>query len=588
MSEELHQILVSRGYRYTPASSLPQSSLLYSRDYRLGYYVKSYQTLSGEFLIALVMEDDPHTKLPIAYIVKMPEACRGLLIPHISQENFLCYVAQMEADWDPNDLAGLYKDVDNQIRLTLENALASAEAGKPNDTELEGEFSNYWKPKEKLFLLVTPSKKERLSTLLSESQWPNGDARKEYITVNPSKDNEMSELSKWLKQRGLDTNTIQPDHINTHFISIKPSRLAGVTWPPANFRDVLTWLTAVDNNARDSLIYALMSTKIKRNIFLLSVERQDMLAFYVEINHGITGLHRHAKQRKNKTPIKTLISQLGSKQVAIDFKRLQIIKADRDTLLSRNLPRPGIGNLSDKRIALIGCGTIGGYLADLLLRSGAGCGKHFLDLYDDDEYKPYNFGRHVLTAHSFGRYKATELATSLKNSVHMAKCIRGITTQFPINSEILSRYDIVIDATGRPPVSKRLAYMVRDIKDKKRPILIHAFNDGNGRASKILIDNGSCCYGCMVTEPAYYRNGIDLRFEAVDQERERKISCGSTFTPYDAAVSQITAALTQMAVLSTLEPAMPWTYNEHILDGTRSRKPRFQRRQADCPICANR
>lgn len=587
MSEELHQILVGCGYRYTPASTLPKSALLYSRDHRLGYYVKSYQTLSGEFQIALVMEDDPHTKLPIAYLVKIPEACRGRLIPHISQEHFLCYVAEMEADWDPNNLASIYKDVDNQIKLTLNNALASAEAGEPNDTELEGEFSTYWKPQETLYLLVSPNKKERLSTLLSESEWSNGHSRKEYITINSSKDNEISKLSQWLKQRGLDTKSIQQAPITSHFIPMRPSQLAGVPWPPASFRDVLTWLTNVDHNARDRMIDALMTAKMKRNIFLLHVERQDMLAFYVEINHSILGLHRNHKQKRRKS-IRALVSQLGSKQVALDFKRLNVIKADRDTLLSRNLPRPGVGNLSDKRIALIGCGTIGGYLADLLLRSGAGCGEHFLDLYDDDDYKPHNFGRHVLTAHNFGRYKADALADSLMSSVHMAKHVRGITTQFPITPEVISNYNIVIDTTGRPPVSKRLASVVRSMQDKQRPILIHAFNDGNGRASKILVDNGSCCYGCMVTDHAEYRNGIDLRFESVDQESERNISCGSTYTPYDAAVSHITAALAQMAVLNTLEPVTPWTYNEHMLDGSRSRKPRFQKRQLDCSICANR
>ncbi len=76
------------------------------------------------------------------------------------------------------------------------------------------------------------------------------------------------------------------------------------------------------------------------------------------------------------------------------------------TVISGNQLRPDVGNLSQKRIALIGCGTIGGYLAELLLRSGAGCGENYFHLYDNDSFKPHNFARHSLTAHNFGLAKS--------------------------------------------------------------------------------------------------------------------------------------------------------------------------------------
>ncbi|MEK5749918.1 ThiF family adenylyltransferase, partial [Acinetobacter nosocomialis] len=61
------------------------------------------------------------------------------------------------------------------------------------------------------------------------------------------------------------------------------------------------------------------------------------------------------------------------------------MKSDRDTILSRNRSRPEIGDLRTKKIALIGCGTIGGYLAELLIRAGAGMGTKSLDLFDHDK-----------------------------------------------------------------------------------------------------------------------------------------------------------------------------------------------------------
>lgn len=580
MSQELHHTLLSCGYRYTKASHLPESTLLHLRDSLKGYYVKDYITEVGVFPIALIMGDDPHINLPWAYLLQIPDQYLGKLIPHISHERILCYVEQMEADWNPNNLINTYRDVDVQIQLTLDNAVASAESSEPDDTELEGEFSAYWRPEEILYLLTKPTKRDTLVTYLSEPELHDGVVCREYVTVLNSKDNQ---LSNWLSKRGLSADSLK-ERVTTHYITIKPKRLAGLTWPPSNFGDVLAWLVDVDHNARNHVVQCLSASNKVQNIFLLDVERQDTIAIYIELNPKSICLQRYVNRKTRKASIPFLSKILGSKRANLKFKRLGVIKADRDTLLSRNLQRPGIGNLSEKRIALIGCGTIGGYLANLLVRSGAGWGAKHFHMYDSDVFKPHNFGRHVLTAHDFGRFKATALADSLKSSIHTSLNIKDITLQFPICPTALANYDIVIDATGRPPVSKRLASIIRTMRNE-RPTLIHAFNDGNGRASKILVDNGSSCYGCMVTNPATHRNSIDLRFEDIDQTSERHISCGGSYMPYDAAVSHITAALAQEAVLNTLESAMPWTYSEHMFDGSRSRKSRLLKRQLGCPIC---
>ncbi|MFE8147152.1 ThiF family adenylyltransferase [Brenneria goodwinii] len=220
-----------------------------------------------------------------------------------------------------------------------------------------------------------------------------------------------------------------------------------------------------------------------------------------------------------------------------------------------------------------------------ILRNGAGCGKGYLHLYDDDIYKPSNFGRHTLSSHDFGWPKSLSLAAKLQESVHLQTKVVGFMEQFRISADEMQKYDIIIDATGRPPVSKRIAAVVRQIPQEQRPFIIHAFNDGNGRASKVFIDDGRSCYGCMVSNPAKYHKGTDSRFNDLDISSEKNKSCGSTYTLYDAAVSSITSSLAQMAVLSTLEPELKWTYNEHILEGGRSLRPQFLPHQPNCPVC---
>lgn len=580
----LHKVMIGCGYRYTRARNLPDKAILYSQNPRKGYYTKEYETVAGNFNVALVPHSDPFTELPIAYIFELPEQFRDRLMPHVSLEGFLCYVEQMEADWDSNNLEETFREVDAQIRRTLVNSVSAAVEGLNDKRELEGEFAAYWRPSDSLFILSNANRGARLKTHLSQSLMPDGATRLEYITVEESSPEDTeSVISKWLKQRYLPRNSLKEYLINTHYISVNPSRLAGMKWPPASFRDLLDWLAKADHNARNRVIDHIKAEGKKRYIFLFDIFNQDIFAIYIEFCTNSIDFRRHKRSAKNSTA--KLAKILGGKNVCITYQRLGVVRADIETLLSRNSQREGAANLSEMCIALVGCGTIGGYLAELLLRNGAGFGKGFLHLYDDDLYKPSNFGRHTLSSHDFGWSKSISLARRLQDSVHLKTKIVGFEKQFCLSTDVMQKYDIIIDATGRPPVSKRMASLVRNISTDQRPIIIHAFNDGNGRASKVFIDDGRSCYGCMISNPEKYRNGIDSRFYHLDISSEKSKSCGSTYTPYDAAVSSITASLAQMAVLSTLEPKIKWTYSEHVLEGGRSLKPQFLPRQSNCPIC---
>ncbi len=583
MLSELHQILLSCGYRYVDAKQIVDKSPLLALCKSKGFYIKNYQTEGGSFEIALSLEGDPYIELPSAHVLQCPQQYLGLLLPHINMGWYLCYVEEMEADWDSNDLHATYLAVDHQIHLTLQNSIASIAEGKLEDREMEGEFSAYWLGDKSIYLLTDAIKARSERCVIAvkkDSQSKPGEKQyQEWIIFDP--DNEH-EGNNWLSQRDLNVND-EMDFVVGHF-KIKPKRLCGVQWPPKNFAEIISWLSNVDPAARNHIIDHFARNREKRHVLLLEVYRQDIVGLSVELNLNATGLTTYVKKRKVKH--NNLASILSSKLAVNKFIRLSVIKADRKTVLSRNRSRPEVGDLSNKKIALIGCGTVGGYLAGLLVRAGAGCGTGHLHLYDPDRFHAHNFSRHPLTTADYGKNKSKALADSLISATHLAnnEKILGNPIHFPITSHI-DKYDIVIDTTGRPPLSKRLSKTVRMIGVKKRPLIIHGFNDGNGRASKVLVDNGNGCYGCMLADPAFYKEGIDLRFQDIDQKAERLISCGSTYTPYDAAVSVITASLLQEAVLNSLEKENSWTYSEHMLDGNRSRKPYRMPRHAKCEIC---
>ena len=73
---------------------------------------------------------------------------------------------------------------------------------------------------------------------------------------------------------------------------------------------------------------------------------------------------------------------------------VSVIRIDDRYLAQRNIPKSK--TLAGKKIALVGCGTIGGYLSDMLVKAGAGtCGGQ-LTLVDFDGLLPQNIGRHRL------------------------------------------------------------------------------------------------------------------------------------------------------------------------------------------------
>lgn len=578
---ELHQILLGLGYSYISSNKLPKDSPILNYRHSNGFYQKDFVTEGGTFCVVLDISKDPHLELPTACLLSIPDCYRGQLLPHVNFGWFLCYVEQMEADWDPNDLRSTYCCVDTQIKETL-YVVANSD-NESIDHELEGEFSAYWLPDRTVYLLsqIPPLQQKTLELCIVNQE-------KNYRWVFFD-ENSVAEYQIWISLNKF--KETKKFTCSSGCFNVNPQKLSGFSWPPENFKAFLTWLDEVDSHTLSNLLQYFAAHTKKRHFLLFDVLGYGLVALYVEINsnkaalNSYNGKHRKTKKNPRKLRESNLLSVLKNPLVIERFIRLNVEKLDKDSLLSRNRPRPEVGDLRTKKIALIGCGTIGGYLAPLLLRAGAGCGDGYLHLYDPGIFESENFGRHTLTAINFDSNKAEATARILHQSIHFTTNIEAFKSQFPITKINLRKYDIVIDATGRPTVAKRLAHVVREIDSSSRPVIIHGFNDGYGRASKVFIDDGNSCFGCLVSETGFYKNGNDLRFENLKRETEQRISCGSTFTPYDAAVSVVTAGLMQEASLYTLEHHFEWTYKEHFFDGNRARKPKILARNKNCVIC---
>lgn len=78
------------------------------------------------------------------------------------------------------------------------------------------------------------------------------------------------------------------------------------------------------------------------------------------------------------------------------ISRLHVQDLSHSFIASRNLTSSLGTALSGRKVALIGCGAIGGYLTQALSRLGAGHEGGRLELFDPQILMPENLGRHAL------------------------------------------------------------------------------------------------------------------------------------------------------------------------------------------------
>nr|MBF4307667.1 hypothetical protein [Vibrio anguillarum] len=105
--------------------------------------------------------------------------------------------------------------------------------------------------------------------------------------------------------------------------------------------------------------------------------------------------------------------RLTSKLWLKNMERTKVQLADHEFITTRNLAQADL-SLAGYRIALLGAGTIGGFVAKMLLDVGAGTSQGSLSIFDTDDLSTDNLGRHILPAQFVGWIKSFALANYLR------------------------------------------------------------------------------------------------------------------------------------------------------------------------------
>jgi hypothetical protein len=210
-------------------------------------------------------------------------------------------------------------------------------------------------------------------------------------------------------------------------------------------------------------------------------------------------------------------------------------------------------SLSNKKVAIIGCGSVGGHVASALARAGVG----ELLLVDPDRFETANLFRHVLGQLLIGTYKAVSLAMVLGLDVpYLTVRPDPRRAQDVLRSDptLLERFDVIVNATGDVTVTR---WLNRDLHPRCPARIVHTWLEplGLGGHALLTAEGGAPgCYECLfVGEDGHECLHARSDLAAPDQVfHTMHAACGGAYTPYADLDARRTAELAARLTVEAL------------------------------------
>lgn len=342
----------------------------------------------------------------------------------------------------------------------------------------------------------------------------------------------------------------------------RPLRAA---WPPTKVGDVLAWQGVLDPTCRKKIHQRIREgLKGKANGILILIESPL-------ITYGLAVLYdRKAKQTKTRADLRR-DTTFGLKVTPVSVMRI-----DNNYISQRNIP--GLQTLARKNIAVIGCGTIGGYLSEMLVKAGAGVSGGRLTLVDYETLSPQNIGRHRLGFPDLFSNKAVAMAKELTR-LHPGFDIRAL----PVDAKLahLGNLDLIIDASGEEALGHWLSE-----KYTSQTAMLSVWIEGPGTAVRALlkVNDTGACFRCL----------CDCNWEGELRSVVGPLpsvmaghGCEGLYVPFPASVSVQAASLGAEVILDWANGNYSPSLRTRIIDSSyqQSSPDCDPLRHGDCPIC---
>lgn len=450
-------------------------------------------------------------------------------MPHLGASGQLCYLATGSVVFDMFDPVGQTLACISQAERVLDSILRG---GLVED--LEEEFFAFWSGP---FCLVDlqGSKLGRQEAYLASP----GSAILGVVTDD--KDRSMAKL------KSLGWAPTEKPFLAVRVMTKAKPRPDQRNWPPKTMQQLLQWQSKLDPKCRKKIERRLQAA------FDAGFRRALVLIESPLLTYGFASLFERPPAPRR--PVKSTRQRLYEQQVI----PLSVVRIDDRYMAERN--SPGGQTLAGMSVAVVGCGTIGGYLADMLVKAGVGTSGGKLTLVDPDLFGPNNLGRHRLGFPDLFKNKASQLRDELRRGAPGASI-----TALPVDIKDaeLGTVDLLIDATGEEALGHWLTWRYA----KASPIL-SVWVEGAGLAVRALMraQPSGACHRCLSD---YVRSGQFMVFDAPTPTVLKGHGCEGLYVPFPATVSVQAASLAVEMVQAWANGSTEPTLRTRLLEISRT------------------
>lgn len=441
-------------------------------------------------------------------------------LPHIDSDGKLC-LFEIEGVLIDQNLPGILIQSLFRAKDILEKGLLGL-----NKEDFINEFELYWKqlPECRAAKLVVPASEscQLLKCTFKSVPQRKKEKQSEYLRRLHSSTVYIGKDSEELKQWELGKTNI----INAAYFIVSPND----NFFPPDIRKAISieYFNGLLKHVSSNDISKILPKLSKYKIVIFAIKqpegRLNFAGFFIEGGQ---------LQKSNDIYFYKNVDRL---------QPLSVSRCDREYLMQRTTEQDI--KINKKKILIAGCGSIGGYLIQELVKAGF----EDLTIIDDDILSEENIFRHILGMEYVSKYKCVALENYIRKNIPGVS-IKSLASKLEdaiLDGDIcLDDYDLLVSATGNHNINRWINAYVFEQKNKL-PI-IYAWNEVYGIGSHVAYfqyDNIGC-YECLFgrnekTGELYDKTSYCAPGQKITQNLG---GCGKTYVPYGNSVSIKTVLL---------------------------------------------
>lgn len=467
--------------------------------WRINIPYDNKMTLEVDFLLT---NDFPWSKPKISLINRPPFRTW----PHIESNGLLCLIPS-SATLVVDDPVAMSKIVLNEAiklidRVTTQN----------NSSDFQSEFHSYW-PRDKNSLTV-----QSLLNLAKPSRQIYSIITKKLCLVADNEDDALEWLSNITNSTKKITKKISKGVLIYLDEPLVPTQY------PESIKDLLLLIgkdlpllhQAIADSYRTIPIIFTAPTNTGTTVCAILLEAQYRTDGCRSIFRGF---------RKESMPSDIFFNRYLQSST---IKRTKVERVDAEWVHGRD-KNPIITDLQKYRVGIIGCGSLGGYIAYALAQAGIGQ----LHLIDPEVLTHANTGRHILGGSDVGLSKSEALANKIRSAFPHISFVKSDDKKWQVvaseKPEMFEDMDLIISTIADWESESLLNYY--HIKKNLTCPILYGWTEPHAVAGHALfINNDEGCFACNMSahgdceeKVSDWPNGSGLVAEP---------GCGSYFQPY--------------------------------------------------------